>query len=135
MPAVVLLGHSVHGNEPSGANASMLAAYHFVAGEGARMDEIRENTIILLDPSFNPDGLNRFATWANMHKSATPVTDPVSREFNEVWPNGRTNHYWFDLNRDWMPRSEEHTSELQSRGHLVCRLLLEKKKRSQVLVC
>src|SRR5690625_3077237 len=27
------------------------------------------------------------------------------------------------------PRSEEHTSELQSRGHLVCRLLLEKKKR------
>lgn len=103
MPAVVLLGHSVHGNEPSGANASMLAAYHFVAGEGARMDEIRENTIILLDPSFNPDGLNRFATWANMHKSATPVTDPVSREFNEVWPNGRTNHYWFDLNRDWMP--------------------------------
>src|SRR5690625_6602077 len=30
-------------------------------------------------------------------------------------------------------RSEEHTSELQSRGHLVCRLLLEKKKRSQVV--
>src|SRR5690625_6132512 len=27
------------------------------------------------------------------------------------------------------PRSEEHTSELQSRGHLVCRLLLEKKKQ------
>lgn len=103
MPAVVLLGHSVHGNEPSGANASMLAAYHFVAGEGSRMDEIRDNTIILLDPSFNPDGLNRFATWTNMHKSATTVTDPVSREFNEVWPNGRTNHYWFDLNRDWMP--------------------------------
>src|SRR5690625_6186083 len=30
------------------------------------------------------------------------------------------------------PRSEEHTSELQSRGHLVCRLLLEKKKKTQV---
>src|SRR5690554_2988011 len=28
----------------------------------------------------------------------------------------------------WLPRSEEHTSELQSRPHLVCRLLLEKKK-------
>src|SRR5439155_20635685 len=28
-----------------------------------------------------------------------------------------------------LPRSEEHTSELQSRGHLVCRLLLEKKKK------
>lgn len=103
MPAVVLLGHSVHGNEPSGSNASMLAAYHYVAAQGSRMDDILENTVILLDPSFNPDGLNRFATWANMHKSATTVTDPVSREFNEVWPNGRTNHYWFDLNRDWMP--------------------------------
>src|SRR5207253_11173987 len=29
------------------------------------------------------------------------------------------------------PRSEEHTSELQSRGHLVCRLLLEKKKKNR----
>src|SRR5437870_11476028 len=32
------------------------------------------------------------------------------------------------LGRDLLQRSEEHTSELQSRGHLVCRLLLEKKK-------
>src|SRR5690625_7409368 len=31
-------------------------------------------------------------------------------------------------------RSEEHTSELQSRGHLVCRLLLEKKKKAQALI-
>src|SRR5690625_6458755 len=31
--------------------------------------------------------------------------------------------------RRWILRSEEHTSELQSRGHLVCRLLLEKKKQ------
>src|SRR5690625_6428984 len=30
-------------------------------------------------------------------------------------------------------RSEEHTSELQSRGHLVCRLLLEKKKKSTLI--
>src|SRR5439155_19408097 len=29
-------------------------------------------------------------------------------------------------------RSEEHTSELQSRGHLVCRLLLEKKKKDEI---
>src|SRR5439155_24283010 len=31
-------------------------------------------------------------------------------------------------------RSEEHTSELQSRGHLVCRLLLEKKKKKSAIV-
>ncbi len=103
MPVVVTLGHSVHGNEPSGSNASMLVAYYYAAAQGEEIDQILNNSILLIDPSFNPDGLNRFATWVNMHKSHTTVTDPASREFNEVWPNGRTNHYWFDLNRDWMP--------------------------------
>lgn len=103
MPVVVTLGHSVHGNEPSGANASMLVAYYYAAAQGEEIEQLLNNSILLIDPSFNPDGLNRFATWVNMHKSATTVTDPASREFREVWPNGRTNHYWFDLNRDWMP--------------------------------
>ena len=103
MPAVVLMGYSIHGNESSGANAALLAAYHLAAAQGADIDKMLENTIILLDPSFNPDGLQRFSTWANQHKSKTPVTDPNSREFNEVWPGGRFNHYWFDLNRDWLP--------------------------------
>src|SRR4030095_13707632 len=61
------------------------------------------NVVILFDPSFNPDGLQRFSTWANQHKSKNLVSDPNSREFNEVWPGGRFNHYWFDLNRDWLP--------------------------------
>ena len=29
------------------------------------------------------------------------VADPQDAEHNEYWPGGRTNHYWFDLNRDW----------------------------------
>ncbi|NBC04119.1 MAG: zinc carboxypeptidase, partial [Bacteroidetes bacterium] len=103
MPVVTYMGYSVHGNEASGSNASMLSAYHFAAAQGAEIDEILNNTVILLDPSFNPDGLQRFSTWVNMHKSATSVTDPAAREFDAVWPGGRTNHYWFDLNRDWMP--------------------------------
>ena len=103
MPVIVNLGYSVHGNEASGSNASMLSAYHYAAAQGPGIDELLENAVILIDPSLNPDGLNRFASWVNMHKSKTTVTDPASREFNEVWPNGRTNHYWFDLNRDWMP--------------------------------
>lgn len=103
MPIVVYIGHSIHGNEPSGSNASLLTAYYLAAAQGKAIDDILNNTIILLDPSFNPDGLQRFSTWVNQHKSATPVTDPASREFNEVWPSGRFNHYWFDLNRDWLP--------------------------------
>ena len=103
MPVIVNLGYSVHGNEPSGSNASMLSAYHYAAAEGDEMDELLNNTVILIDPSLNPDGLQRFSTWVNMHKSHTVNPDPADREYNEVWPNGRTNHYWFDLNRDWMP--------------------------------
>jgi hypothetical protein len=103
MPAVVWIGHSIHGNEPSGANASLVSAYYLAAAQGKQIDELLDNVVILFDPSFNPDGLNRFATWVNQHKSKNLVTDPNSREFNEVWPGGRFNHYWFDLNRDWLP--------------------------------
>ncbi|MEX0769492.1 MAG: M14 family metallopeptidase [Balneolaceae bacterium] len=103
LPVIVNLGYSVHGNEPSGSNASMVVAYHLAAAQSQEVLSLLENSVILIDPSLNPDGLNRFATWVNVHKSNTTVTDPNAREFNEVWPGGRTNHYWFDLNRDWLP--------------------------------
>ena len=103
MPAVVWIGHSIHGNEPSGANASLLTAYHLAAAQGPAIESMLDSLVILLDPSFNPDGLQRFSTWANQHKSKNLVSDPNAREYNEVWPGGRFNHYWFDLNRDWLP--------------------------------
>jgi len=103
MPIIVYIGHSIHGNEPSGSNASLLTAYYLAAAGGKQIDELLDKVVVLLDPSFNPDGLQRFSTWANQHKSKNLVTDPNSREFNEVWPGGRFNHYWFDLNRDWLP--------------------------------
>jgi len=103
MPIVVYIGHSIHGNEPSGANAALLSAYYLAAAQGKQIDDLLDNVIILFDPSFNPDGLQRFSTWANQHKSKNLVSDPNSREFSEVWPGGRFNHYWFDLNRDWLP--------------------------------
>ena len=103
MPIVVWIGHSIHGNEPSGANAALVSAYYLAAAQGKQINELLDNVVILFDPSFNPDGLQRFSTWANQHKSKNLVSDPNSREFNEVWPGGRFNHYWFDLNRDWLP--------------------------------
>ena len=103
MPIVVYIGHSIHGNESSGSNAALLSAYYLAAAQGKEIDDLLEHVVILFDPSFNPDGLQRFSTWANQHKSKNLVTDPNSREFNEVWPGGRFNHYWFDLNRDWLP--------------------------------
>lgn len=101
MPVVMFMGYSVHGNEPSGANASLLAAYHFAAAN--EIEAELENIVLLLDPAINPDGLNRFASWVNSHKAYNLNGDPNGREYNEAWPRGRTNHYWFDLNRDWLP--------------------------------
>lgn len=103
MPLVVYQGFSIHGNEPSGANASLLLAYYLAAAEGNEIEELLKNTVILLDPSLNPDGLQRFAYWANTNKSIQVNPDANDREYNEVWPGGRTNHYWFDMNRDWLP--------------------------------
>ena len=102
-PLVVYQGFSIHGNEPSGANAGLLAAYHLAASQAPETIEMLEDLIILFDPSLNPDGLQRFSYWANMNKNQVLTSDSNDREYNEIWPGGRTNHYWFDLNRDWLP--------------------------------
>ena len=99
---VVWEGFSVHGNEASGANASLLFAYYLAAAQGEWIDRVLDDTVILIDPSLNPDGQGRFSQWANSYRARTPNPDPASRVHHEVWPNGRTNHYWFDLNRDWI---------------------------------
>ncbi|MEM1216384.1 MAG: M14 family metallopeptidase, partial [Bacteroidota bacterium] len=101
-PVVVYQAYNIHGNEPSGGNAAVLIAYYLAAGQDAMVNEILDNTIILLDPCLNPDGFQRFSTWANEHKNLTLTADPQDREYTESWPRGRTNHYWFDLNRDWL---------------------------------
>jgi len=101
MPVVVYAGYSVHGNEASAVNAALIAAYHFAAANEIAAD--LDNMVLLLDPALNPDGVNRFASWVNTHKSYQMNGDPNNREYNEAWPRGRSNHYWFDLNRDWLP--------------------------------
>ena len=102
-PIIVYQGFSIHGNEASGSNASLLLAYYLAASDSDFVQELLKNSVILLDPSMNPDGLQRFAYWANINKNINLTSDPNDREYNEVWPGGRTNHYWFDLNRDWLP--------------------------------
>ena len=103
MPVVIYQGYSIHGNEPSGSNAAMLYAYHLAASNDNELLKALEKSIILLDPSMNPDGLQRFAHWVNTNKSYNLNPDNNDREFDENWPKGRTNHYWFDMNRDWLP--------------------------------
>ncbi len=117
MPAVFYIGFSIHGNEASGANAGLLMAYHLAAAQGKEIEEYLSNTIILFDPSYNPDGLQRFSSWVNSRKSKSISADPNDTEHNEAWPSGRFNHYWFDLNRDWLvaqhPESQARVKSFQ----------------------
>ncbi len=101
-PVVVYMGYSVHGDESSGANGVPVLAYHLAAGQGAAVESLLARTVILIDPCLNPDGFSRFAQWANGHRGRQPVGDAEHREHHAAWPGGRTKHYWFDLNRDWL---------------------------------
>jgi hypothetical protein len=103
LPAIVHLGYGVHGNEPSSGEAALLAAYWLVAGTGPEVERYLSEGIFHIEPTLNPDGRARHTHWANSNRAQPFVADPLDREHNEVWPGGRTNHYWFDLNRDWLP--------------------------------
>ncbi|HSH44250.1 MAG TPA: M14 family metallopeptidase, partial [Longimicrobiales bacterium] len=103
MPAIAYLNYSIHGNEASGTEASLLTLHHLAAGQGAPVESVLDNVVVIINPMLNPDGRDRFADWANRNRGGVAVSDPQDREHREAWPGGRTNHYWFDLNRDWLP--------------------------------
>ena len=109
MPGIVILGYSVHGNEASGTEASLLTLYHLAAGTGPDVESLLDSLVVLIDPMLNPDGRDRFVDWVNRNRGAVHTTDPQDREHREAWPGGRTNHYWFDLNRDWLPARQPET--------------------------
>ncbi|MBT8076620.1 MAG: peptidase M14, partial [Gammaproteobacteria bacterium] len=102
-PLVVWLGYSVHGDEASGSNAAPIVAWYLAASQSDYVEALLDDTIVIIDPSLNPDGLDRFANWANSNASKNPVGDLNARIHRQDWPSGRTNHYLFDLNRDWLP--------------------------------
>jgi hypothetical protein len=102
VPVIIQLGYNVHGNEPSSSEAALLTAYTLVASNNAEVTNYLNKSVIFIDPTINPDGRDRHSQWANQYKAKQLVSDNVDAEHNEAWPGGRTNHYWFDLNRDWL---------------------------------
>jgi hypothetical protein len=98
--AIVWLGYSVHGNEAGGSEASMQVVYDLVTGKNGA-DTWLENTIVILEPSANPDGYSRYTNWNSQVSSLPYNASSDAWEHDEPWPGGRTNHYLFDLNRDW----------------------------------
>lgn len=113
-PVVVLLGYSVHGNETSSGEASLLTAYYLAANQSPETQKWLQEAVVLVEPALNPDGRDRAANWHNSYKSFPAVADPADKEHNEQWPAGRTNHFFTDLNRDWLS-----VSQIESKNRLV----------------
>ncbi len=102
VPIFINLAYNVHGNEPSSSEAALLTAYTLAASESPEILNYLKKSVIFIDPAINPDGRDRHTQWANTYQAMSLVPDPQDAEHNEYWPGGRTNHYWFDLNRDWL---------------------------------
>jgi hypothetical protein len=110
LPVVVWLMHAVHGNEISSCDAALAEAYHLLAAQGdAGIEAVRRDALIVIDPLENPDGRARFYVQNLQGGAAIPDNEPVSAEHDESWPGGRSNHYLFDMNRDWFAQSQPET--------------------------
>ncbi len=110
LPAVVWLTHAVHGNEISSPDAALALAHHLLAAQGDEgADLVRREAIVLVDPLQNPDGRARFLATNRLGQAASPDPEPAAAEHDEGWPGGRSNHYLFDMNRDWFAQSQPET--------------------------
>ena len=110
-PPIVWLSYNVHGNETSSSEAAMLTMFALVDPLNTQTKEWLKNTIVIMDPCINPDGRDRYVNWFNSVRGVTADPYPRSREHSEPWPNGRSNHYNFDLNRDWAWQTQIETQQ------------------------
>jgi len=100
-PVIVWLSYNVHGNEASSSEAAMQTAYRMVAAQDNETQAMLDGTVVIIDPMLNPDGRDRYVYYYKTARSGILNKDAFDLEHDEPWPGGRTNHYWFDLNRDW----------------------------------
>ncbi len=110
MPAVISLAYGVHGNEISSPDAAMMTAYHLLASRNDKLTaDMMANVVLLIDPLQNPDGRDRFVFTFEQSRGLEPDPSPVAAERAEPWPGGRSNHYLFDMNRDWFALTQPET--------------------------
>lgn len=101
-PVFLSYSYNIHGNEASSTEAAMQVAYRLAAATDAETQEILDNMVIILYICINPDGRDRYVYWYNSVQRNVPAVEQRDMEHYEEWPGGRTNHYWFDVNRDWV---------------------------------
>ena len=109
LPAIAWMAYSIHGNETSGADAALGVIYHLIASKDDDILELLDDMVIIVDPVMNPDGRARFAKNLEQYRGTAPNYDDQSLIHTGDWPYGRTNHYYYDLNRDWVYLTQPET--------------------------
>ena len=110
-PVIVWLSYNVHGSEPSSSEAAMKTLFELLNPANSQTAAWLKNTVVIIDPCINPDGRDRYVNWFTQVQGKNPNADPAAREHSEPWPLGRTNHYNFDLNRDWAWQTQVETQQ------------------------
>lgn len=98
---IIWLSYNVHGNETSSSEAALKTLYELVRPGNAKSKQWLSNTVVIMDPMINPDGRDRYVHWYTQMVGDEFNAYGDAREHHEPWPGGRSNHYYFDLNRDW----------------------------------
>jgi len=101
LPVFVWLSYGVHGDEASSPDAAIATLYHLAASRDSETAELLRRVVLTMDPMVNPDGRMRYLAWLSTAVNGEPDPNPDAREHHPAWPRGRTNHFGFDLNRDW----------------------------------
>ena len=109
--AIVWLSFGVHGNEAAATESSMSTLYELIRPDNAQAQAWLDRTIVIIDPSLNPDGYDRYTNWYRQVAPLFPTPEGGSYEHREPWPGGRPNHYYFDLNRDWAWQTQVETQQ------------------------
>ena len=108
-PAIVWLSYNVHGNESVSTESSMQTLYELADPTNSETQPWLDDAVVIMDPLMNPDGRERYVNFYNRTAGDTPNPNRMARELQEDWPNGRSNHYYFDLNRDWAWVTQQET--------------------------
>ena len=101
MPIVTWVNYGVHGAESSGMDAALPFVYHLAAAQGADIERVLAKSVVLVTAIFNPDGHAQRIAWFDAYGGQQKIADPAHIEHQFNWTFARTNHYWFDLNRQW----------------------------------
>ncbi len=107
----VWLSYNLHGNESVGMEAALKVVHALVSDSVEDAPDWLQSCIIVIDPCLNPDGRERYAVNYRMLQPALLNADPNSWERYQPWPGARSNHYFFDLNRDWTWQTQIETRQ------------------------